>query len=47
MKGSNAQRRKEIRSAIYTLSNSISDSGIINYNKLFWINNGKLEADKL
>jgi len=47
MKGTKVERRKQIRSALYTLSNSISDSAFHNCNRLFWLNNGKIEASKL
>jgi len=43
----NAEQRRKIRSAIHTISNSISDSEINNCNRLFWLKNGSLEVIRL
>ena len=41
------QQRCQIRSAIYNLYNSISDTDIVNCNRLFWMRNSSTEANRI
>jgi len=41
------QQRRQVRSAIHNLCNSISDTDIVNCNRLFWMRNSSIEANTI